>query len=192
MTRLHLVRHGPTHATVMLGWTDRPADLSDHAAVARLDAELPRGAMILSSDLIRASATADALSAGRRRLPHDPRLREINFGAWERQSFAQIEAATPRRIEAFWQQAGSVRAPGGESWNELHARVSAAIGDLLSAHQGQEIVVVSHFGPILVGLQLALGLDIQQAFAHRIEPLSLTTLTCGTDGWRAERIAHRA
>jgi alpha-ribazole phosphatase len=42
MTRLWLVRHGPTHARTMVGWTDLPADLSDVAALARLSAHLPR------------------------------------------------------------------------------------------------------------------------------------------------------
>lgn len=112
MTRLHWVRHGPTHATVMVGWTDRPADLSDGAALARLDAALPREARLVSSDLWRARATADRLAEGRLRLPADPRLREIHFGAWEGRSFAEIEAGTPQRMRAFWQEAGPARAPG--------------------------------------------------------------------------------
>lgn len=41
--RLWWVRHGPTHAKTFIGWTDRPADLSDTAALARLAAFLPGG-----------------------------------------------------------------------------------------------------------------------------------------------------
>ena len=62
MTRLWWVRHGPTHQKAFTGWRDVPADLSDHAALARLDAFLPPDARLISSDLIRASATADALA----------------------------------------------------------------------------------------------------------------------------------
>ena len=58
MTTLWLVRHGPTHAKAMIGWTDLPADLSDAGAIARLRAALP-DAPIVSSDLIRAVTTAD-------------------------------------------------------------------------------------------------------------------------------------
>ncbi|MEY8841169.1 histidine phosphatase family protein, partial [Cribrihabitans sp. XS_ASV171] len=36
MTRLHFVRHGPTHAKGMVGWSDLPADLSDTALLDRL------------------------------------------------------------------------------------------------------------------------------------------------------------
>ncbi|MGL6209472.1 MAG: histidine phosphatase family protein, partial [Paracoccaceae bacterium] len=59
MTRFFWVRHGPTHAKTMVGWTDLPADLSDTAALDRLKATLPQGAVTISSDLIRATATAD-------------------------------------------------------------------------------------------------------------------------------------
>jgi alpha-ribazole phosphatase len=36
MTRFWLVRHGPTHAKAMVGWSDLPADLSDTAALSRV------------------------------------------------------------------------------------------------------------------------------------------------------------
>ena len=90
MSKLHLIRHGPTHAKTMVGWSDLPADLSDHAALARLRSALPNEAVMVSSDLIRASATADAVSSGQLRLPNQPELREINFGDWELKSFDQI------------------------------------------------------------------------------------------------------
>ncbi|RHZ91868.1 histidine phosphatase family protein [Cereibacter sphaeroides] len=192
MTRLHWVRHGPTHATVMVGWTDRPADLSDGAALARLDAALPREARLVSSDLWRARATADRLGQGRVRLPADPRLREIHFGAWEGRSFAEIEAGTPQRMRAFWQEAGPARAPGGETWHELQARVTEALQSLCAAHPDEEIVIVCHFGPILVALQVALGLGVQEAFAHRIEPLSITSMTLAGGNWRVEAINRLA
>ena len=51
----------------MVGWTDLPADLSDLAALTRLNAHLP-DAPVISSDLSRAVTTADALSP-RLRLP---------------------------------------------------------------------------------------------------------------------------
>lgn len=188
MTRLHLIRHAPTHARTMLGWTDRAADLGDSAALERLSSALPRPALLVSSDLGRAATTADRLAEGRSRLPHDPRLREIHFGAWEDRSFAAIEAGTPNRIRDFWQNAGPSRAPGGESWDDLTARVTAALDGLLMDHPGGEIIVVAHFGPILVALQRALGLTVQQAFGHRIEPLSLTRMSHDAGQWTVEAI----
>ncbi len=130
VTRLWWVRHGPTHAKDMIGWTDLPADLSDLAALARLRAHLPGEAPILSSDLVRAVATADALGADRR-LPPLPALREIHFGAWEGLRFAEAEARDPALIRRFWEEPGEVSAPGGESWDDaVRPRVNRAVDGL--------------------------------------------------------------
>jgi len=189
MTRFFWVRHGPTHAKAMVGWTDLPADLTDHAAVHRLRSTLPAQAVTISSDLIRATATADAICRGPR-LPHDPTLRELHFGSWEMRSFAEIEAETPDHIRAFWEEPGQVRPPGGEGWDDLTQRVWAATDRLATAHPQSDIVVVAHFGAILAALQRALDLTAPQVFAHRIDNLSVTELTLTPDGWQVGRINH--
>jgi len=175
VTRFWLVRHGPTHARTMVGWTDLPADLSDTATLARLSAHLPGDAPVISSDLARAIATADTL--GRRRLPHDAGLREMHFGQWEMRGFAEIEAEDPDRIRAFWDHPGDIRPPGGESWNDLCARTLASLGRLEGT--AADIIVVAHFGPILAALQQAGCLTAEEALAHRIDNLSVTSLTFG-------------
>ena len=174
MTRFWLVRHGPTHAKAMIGWTDLPADLSDLDALARLSAHLPAAAPVISSDLSRAIATADALG-DRPRLPHDPDFREIHFGTWERRGFAEVEAEDPALIRAFWETPGDIRPPGGESWNDLTARTWAALDRLQGT--APDIIVVAHFGPILAALQRAKGATAVQVFAHKIDNLSVTCLT---------------
>ncbi len=173
MTCFWLVRHGPTHAKAMIGWTDLAADLSDSAALARLNAHLPPDAPVVSSDLARAIATADVLHT-RPRLPHDPALRELHFGQWERRSFAEVEAKDPALIRAFWDQPGDISPPGGESWNALVRRTHAALDRLQGT--APDVIVVAHFGPILAALQRAAGISALQAFAHRIDNLSVTTL----------------
>lgn len=192
MTRLHLVRHGPTHAKSMVGWSDLPADLSDTAALARLSDHLPRTGIVVSSDLSRAAATADAIQGHRLRLPHNPDLREINFGAWELRKFREIEAETPELIRAYWEHPGDVRPPDGETWNEVCSRVSRAIDALMATHTGHDLIIVAHFGAILTQVQRAQQLDAEQAFSHRLDNLSVTELTCGAEGWTTGRINHLA
>lgn len=189
MTRLWLVRHGPTHAKSMVGWTDLPADLSDTAQIARLHAHLPAGAVLQSSDLIRASATADAIAHGRTRLPHNPALRELHFGAWEMRTFAEIDAESPDHIRAFWETPGPVCAPAGESWDDLRARIGGAISALTAAHQG-DIVVVAHFGAILAAVQHVTGMTTAVALSHKIDNLSVTRLDRGPQGWALQQINH--
>ena len=192
MTRFWWVRHGPTHAKTMVGWSDLPADLSDHIALARLSAYLPQDAVVVSSDLIRAVATADAVQANRKRLPHDPMLREMHFGEWELHSHTEIEAQTPELIREFWDRPGDVRAPGGESWNDINARVWAATDRLISGFSGRNIIMVAHFGAILSAIQRAESLTAQQAFSHRIDNLSVTEMHHDPGGWQLGRINHIA
>lgn len=190
MTRLFLVRHGPTHAKGMVGWSDLPADLGDTATLARLAAYLPGDAVVVSSDLSRAAATADAIQGARLRLPHRPDLREINFGQWELRKFREIEAEDPALARAYWEHPGDVRPPGGESWNETRARVDAAIDDLTGQHPSGALVIVAHFGVILTQVQRALRLDANDAFAHRLDNLSVTEITRHPDRWDVGRINH--
>lgn len=188
-TRFWWVRHGPTHARTMVGWTDLPADLSDTAALARLAAHLPAGAPVISSDLSRAVATADAIAGGRARLPHDAGLRELHFGAWENRPFAEIDAETPDLIRAFWETPGAVRAPGGEGWHDLAARVGRSADRLVG--RAPDMIVVAHFGAILTQLERATGQTTVQVFGQKIDNLSVTRVTGGPGGWRPGRINHR-
>jgi len=106
-TRLWFVRHGPTHSKAAVGWTDIPADLSDLAALTRLSNYLPKEANIISSDLQRASATADAVQGARNRLPNTASLREMNFGDWDVVFSPRSPNPTPKPAASF----GSPPAP---------------------------------------------------------------------------------
>lgn len=185
MKRVFMLRHGPTHARQMIGWTDLPADLSDHRALQRLRAALP-DAPVVSSDLIRAVGTAHAIQGARPRLPHDPALREMHFGAWENRMWSEVNAQDPAAIRAFWEDPGDIQAPDGESWNMLLARVTGAVDRLLDSHD--TVIVVAHFGAILAQAQRAAGWSAQDAFAHKIEPLSLTETRRENGAWRLTRL----
>lgn len=187
--RLVWVRHGPTHQKTFTGWRDVPADLSDTAAIARLRDWLPRGAPIISSDLKRAVATGDAIAGGRRRLPHDPGLREFDFGEWDGLHFDDVAAKHPDLSRAFWEEPGDVAPPGGESWNAVTGRVTASVNRLLSQHDG-DLILVAHFGVVLCHMAAASGLSPYAALGHRIDPLSATVLEQAPGGWRIERVNH--
>ncbi|SEP75897.1 Broad specificity phosphatase PhoE [Loktanella sp. DSM 29012] len=189
MTTLWLVRHGPTHQKSMTGWRDVPADLSDRAALARLAGHLPIGPVI-SSDLIRAVTTADAIQGDRLRLPHDPALREIDFGAWDGLHHTQVSARDPVLSRQFWEQPGDLRAPDGESWNDLTHRVTAAIDALIAVHAPQHLIVVAHMGVIMSQFTRAGG-SAYQAMGHSIDPLSVSRMDRGIDGWTLGAVNHR-
>lgn len=189
MTRLWWVRHAPTHATAFAGWRDIPADLSDSAALARLNAHLPAAAVVVSSDLIRAAATADALSLTRPRLPHDPALREFHFGQWDGLTFADVSARWPDLSRLYWEAPGHAAPPGGESWHQAAARVGQATDRLLKLPHA-DVIVVAHFGAILTQYQRAAKLTPHGALAQRIDPLSVTCLAHDTGDWSVVQVNH--
>ncbi|WP_366142861.1 histidine phosphatase family protein [Pseudooceanicola sp.] len=188
--RFFWVRHGPTHAKGMVGWSDLPADLSDSAQIARLSEYLPDDALLISSDLTRSIATADAIAAGRQRLPHDPDLREMNFGEWELKSSADITATHPELSRVFWTDPGAHAAPGGESWAEMTTRSGRAVERLMQAHPGRDIVAVAHFGVILARVAAQTGQPVRQVLAHKIANFSVTELRWTSAEWQLGAINH--
>ena len=189
MTTFWWVRHGPTHQTTFTGWRDVPADLTDRAALDRLDAALPKGALLVSSDLLRAVTTADALSAGRQRLPAMPDLREFDFGDWDGKGWAEVAAAHPDLSRRYWETPGDVAPPGGESWNRAAARVADAVTRLAAAHPGRDIVAVAHLGVILTQVRAATAATPAATLAQGIRPLSLTRITLN-GGARLHQVDH--
>lgn len=186
MSRLWLVRHGPTHAKSFVGWTDVPADLSDTDALARLNAALPATAPVVSSTLDRAVKTADAIQGTRPRLAHDPKLRETHFGDWENLTWAQIQSRDSALARRVFETPGRHAPPNGESWDTFYARVHAGI-DAISG----EAIVVAHLGVIVAVLQRALGCTAYEALGHKIDNLSVTQITRETPqsrDWSAQYI----
>ncbi|MGF1658519.1 MAG: histidine phosphatase family protein [Rubrimonas sp.] len=179
------VRHAPTGAQGAIGWTDLAADLSDAAALGRLAAALPY-APVLSSDLARARTTAERLAGGRPLAPPDPGLRELHFGDWEGRGFDAIARSHPAESRAFWEAPGPSRAPGGESFDDLAARVAATVARVNAEMGTGDVIAVAHMGSIMAALAQAAGLSAAQALRFSIAPLSLTRLDWLPDAraWR--------
>ncbi|MEM1236723.1 MAG: histidine phosphatase family protein [Pseudomonadota bacterium] len=175
MTTFWWVRHGPTHEQAFTGWRDVPADLSDVDGLARLSAFLPRDAVVVSSDLMRAHDTASAIQGDRARLPDHIGLREFNFGEWDGKRFDAIAEKWPDLSRSYWENPGDVRAPGGESWNEAEARVGAARQELAELGHSN-IVAVAHFGAILSQVRVAAQCTPYEVLAQKIDNLSVTRI----------------
>lgn len=190
MTHFWWVRHGPTHEKNFVGWRDVPADLCDTALISRVSNYLPRDALVVSSDLIRASDTAKAIAGGRRRLPHLPALREFDFGAWDGLHHTQVTARDPDLSRRFWEEPGDLAAPEGESWNDVAARVGHAVDQLIAAHPHRDIVAVAHIGVIMTQIQRAKGSTAYAAMGHHIDNLSTTDLKYDGEHWEIGKINH--
>jgi broad specificity phosphatase PhoE len=164
-TRIFLIRHGATVLTAedrFAGSTD--VELSDEGRqqaqrlAVRLSGE--NVVAVYASDLSRTLETAGFLAE-----PHGLKvqaragLREISHGHWEQMTRQEVEAAYPK--EAFeWEKDPYTFAPaGGESGLAVTARALPTLIEIVRAHAGKNVVVVSHKATIRLLLSSLLGFD---------------------------------
>jgi alpha-ribazole phosphatase len=182
-TRWWWIRHAPVRVDEgrIYGQRDLPCDCSDVRVFSALAALLPRKAVWITSHLARTRQTAQAiLAAGDFEAPQqilqDQDLAEQHLGDWQgldRRTFLMNRKQEP---DSFWYAAADERAPNGESFLDLVARVDAAIARANDAHRGSDIIAVVHGGTIRAALVIALGLPPRTGFAFTIDNCSLTRL----------------
>ena len=192
MNDLYFIRHGPTHLKSMVGWSDVEVDLSDTEKLSRLRAHLPNEGYVISSDLKRAVATADALELPQTRLPHDPALRELNFGDWELKTFQEIDREDHERVFAFYDDPGQTAAPNGESWDGFCARVNSGVDRLIASYPKNPLVIVCHFGVVMSQIQRAEGKGAKHTMRHSIDNLSMTQISYDQETWSIHKINFSA
>ena len=136
MLTLLLKRHGQAAADdVMLGGQIdpplMPAGMDEAEALARRLTGV-RIDRIISSPMLRALETAQAIAAGRP-IDVDERLRECDYGRWEGLTSAEVDAHDPELRTRWEHDPAATHSPGGESGDDVAARVVGFLVDLLSA-----------------------------------------------------------
>jgi glucosyl-3-phosphoglycerate phosphatase len=130
--QLVVIRHGRTSWNAegrFQGHADIPLDATGELQAKEMAVEVAPLApsLVLSSDLLRAQATAAALVAATgAALRLDPALREVDLGEWEGLDRAEAAARFPDEYRD-WAAGIPVRRGGGESDEEAGARAAAAI-----------------------------------------------------------------
>jgi broad specificity phosphatase PhoE len=158
-----LVRHVSTAWTGhrYCGRSDPPLDAAGRAAAAELARELATnlapGTRIVTSPSRRALATAGAIAeaAGIESVTIDDRWREADFGIAEGLTFDELARVEPDLARRLADGDTDVDWPDGECAAELADRVAAVWRELVRADD--DVVVVSHAGPIRIAIGLATG-----------------------------------
>lgn len=182
ITRWWWIRHAPVTGDNgrIYGQADLDCDCSDTDLFARLARQLPENPVWLTSNLKRTHQTARAIRAQRDGDSGDlmqiPDLAEQFLGAWQGLPREAFFAGRRPLAGSYWFGPADERAPGGESFIDLCARVEPAITRLNHEHGGRDIVCVAHGGTIRAALRLALGVEAQTALAFAIKNCSLTRI----------------
>ncbi len=182
-TRVFLVRHGETTLTAedrFAGSTDVPLGPNGRMQAERLAARLARDqiAAAYCSPMQRTVDTA-AIVARPHHLDLRQRdgLREIDHGRWEGLRRADVEAQYAAEYAA-WEEDPFTFAPiGGESGVQVVARALPLIREIVLAHVGENVLVVSHKATIRLILASLLGFDAR-GYRDRLDqsPASLNVL----------------
>jgi alpha-ribazole phosphatase len=190
ITTVDLMRHGePVGGRRYRGQVDDPLSEKGWAQMHAAVGESVPWTRIVSSPLLRCRAFAETL-AGAHGLPlaFDERLKEVGFGVWEGKSAAEIEADAPGTLARFKADPVHARPQGAEPLAGFHARVAAALDDLLAQHAGQHVLLVGHAGVMRMALAWALQIPLERAY--RIEVATATLTRLRFDGGRASLIFH--
>jgi probable phosphoglycerate mutase len=184
-----LLRHGETSLSPERRFSGRgDPELSERgraqakAAATRLARDIGDVAAVVTSPLLRAAATAQAVAdATGAEVVVDDDLAETDFGEWEGRTWREVQTEWPE-VLAAWTGDVSVAPPGGESFAAVYDRVRRARDRLLAKYVPGAVVVVSHVTPIKVLLCEALGAPPQALFRMHLDVASISRVDWREDG----------
>jgi len=150
VTTLYIVRHGQAEGNLyrrIQGQFDGALTELGHK---QAEALVPRFRDILldgvySSDLSRTILTAAPLCLSKGLPIHtDPRLREVDVGAWEDKTFGTVAWSDPECYRDFNENPLRWNLPGADNYDSLTSRTLSALEDICKAHPDGTVAVFCH------------------------------------------------
>lgn len=198
-TTLVLLRHGETTMSIERRFSGvgdpeltergRAQAVAAASRIGLLSTTLPITA-VYSSPLRRARATAQAAaSVLGLDVVVEKRLRETDFGDWDGYSIAEVRERWPAELDA-WLSSSKAAPPSGESFDQTLLRVRRARGEILAAHSGEVVLVVSHVTPIKTLLRLALDGGPQMLYRMHLDLTSVSIVDWYADGPAVVRLMN--
>ena len=163
MGKIFIVRHGQTsgnRARKYFGITDIELNEEGIIQAGLISKRLERENIcrIYSSNLKRAFKTAEIIAKPHKiNVESKKDLMEINFGDWEGLSFQEIQKGYPHEFSKWQNNIMDFTIPHGESVLELKKRVEPAFSEILNSAVENNVVIVTHGGPIRVILSKILS-----------------------------------
>jgi broad specificity phosphatase PhoE len=174
MTDLWLVRHGQTDWNLTGRWQGQTSHAPGLNDVGRAQALSTREHLtgihfsaMYCSDLLRARQTAELISESLNlNITLEPRLREMNLGAWEGMLSDDIEARYPLELAERAHDPLHARPPQGESPLDVEERVITAVTEITKKHPDDSVLIVSHGVSLAVIICHAQGIPMDEVYEH--------------------------
>ncbi|WP_019938339.1 histidine phosphatase family protein [Bordetella sp. FB-8] len=193
MSEFWFVRHGETdwnRERRLQGWQDIPLNDTGLSQAARLARRLREDAMLIpfaalySSDLRRARATAQAVSAATGLPVHiEHGIRERNFGVLEGLQYETLDQTAPEAAAAWRSRDPDRVLKGGESLGGFNSRVLYTIEALARRHTGHRVLVVTHGGALDIIWRRANGIALSEPRHTRMANAAINRVCVDDGGW---------
>ncbi len=190
---VYLLRHGDSSQDEIkryIGQADLPLNAVGRAQASRWQQELAHISLerIFCSDLSRSLETARIIAEGRSE-PVQPlhKLREINLGAWDGLSFADVQRLYPAEYERRGADMVTYRTPGGECFADLAARVVPLFVEIVRGSSGN-LLIVGHSGVNMVIICHILGMPLENLFRIRQDYGCMNLIDFDSQGMRLRNL----
>ena len=167
---IYLVRHTETvcEKGICYGQTDvniaQPYDIIFENIVQ----QLPQDALLYTSPLQRCTLLTKHIQkkAQITNYKEDKRLMEMNFGDWEMKNWNEIPQED---LNPWMEDFVNIRVPNGESFVDLHERVSDFMENEILSKTSQKVIIVAHAGVVRSILCLLNSLPLKDAFQNKVD-----------------------
>ena len=185
-TNVYFLRHGQTDFPIDRIYCDDKEDPSLNtngiyqAKCAAVLLKKERISAVYASPAKRTQMTARELSeVSGLEVEILPEWVERRFGIWEGLYFNEIEKKYPKEYSNWKRNPVSFTPDLGETINDLRNRLSGSLDRLVTRHRGENIVIVTHVGPIRVSLCESLRIPIENYRQIRVDYASISRVDYG-------------
>lgn len=142
-------------------------------------------AAIFSSPMGRAVDTAKAIAAAGPALEVqlEGSFNDIDYGKWLGLSREDAAAYWPEESERWYRAPHLVRIPGGESLQDVLARVAEGLREITRQYSDQIVVIAGHDSTNRVVLLHALELPLSRYWSVQQDPCAINELDFSEDGF---------
>jgi len=168
LTQIFLLRHGETEWNVERRIQGHSESSLTELGVAQAGARAAEMATlgldaVYSSTSLRARQTTDAvLGSATESVIYRDELRELCMGIWEGQLRDDIARDDAETYDLYQRNPAAFQLEGAETFAEMQQRGVQAIEDIAAAHEGKEVLVVSHGAIIKACILHWLGLPLDR------------------------------
>ena len=151
----------------------------EQAATLATVAEPRMPGKVFASPMLQVQQTVEIVLPGEACVWLDD-LREIDFGAWENRTFAEVAETEPVSAARWAKLEGDFAFPGGESLESFQRRVARAANTILEQAYAddscQRVFIYSHGVVIRSLIGHWLGLPLRAQFSLEVSSASISTL----------------